>query len=66
MNLASGWRAAIDYKQLNEITEDIGKIQLPSLYLELPYSTLHEAELHTKRAPNDTYVPGLVGCSVKW
>ena len=30
-NLASGFRAAIDYKRLNEITEDIGKIQLPTL-----------------------------------
>ena len=30
-NLASGWRAAIDYKDLNFITEDIGRIQLPTL-----------------------------------
>ena len=30
-NLASGFRAAIDYKALNEITENIGKIQLPTL-----------------------------------
>ena len=30
-NLASGFRAAIDYKGLNGISEDIGKIQLPTL-----------------------------------
>ena len=31
VNLASGWRAAIDYKDLNAISEDIGRIQLPTL-----------------------------------
>ena len=31
VNLASGWRAAIDYKDLNAITEEVGRIQLPTL-----------------------------------